>query len=175
MTTFNPDSPRSNQFQDKAGQSHAIELNYALLRPIKALGVDLGNLEELGAVWGKLLLDDDLALRVVWLALGRSGQPEEDWLATMDGGTLEAAREALLGALENFTPAKRQMIAAGAAKIHEQYKKAIAETVQRIEAITDETIQRAMKKLNQKPPGTRQPRSPASSAAGTTTGRSGKR
>lgn len=165
----------NNQFDDKSGRTWTINLTFGILRTIKSLGVDLGNLEQLGPVWGKILIDDELALSVVWKAIAATDISEDDWLSQMDGGTLEAAREALLGALRNFSPAKQAMIAAGAAKIHENYLKAIDTATEKIEKLTDEVVQRAMNRLNGKQSGKRRHTSRVSSAISTTNGRLGKR
>jgi hypothetical protein len=131
-----------------------VALNFITLREIKELGVDLGVVEKLGPVWAKILSEDELALRVIWQAVEKSDETsEDDWLGRMDGETLEAARDALLGAIENFSPAKLGMIRASAAKIQESYQRAIVETTLEISNLTDETIERAKKKLRQRPPG----------------------
>ena len=156
-TTLSRDEPRSQTFEDLDGHEWTVALNFITLREIKKLGVDLGVVEKLGPVWAKILSEDELALRVIWQAVEKSDETsEDDWLGRMDGETLEAARDALLGAIENFSPAKRVMIAASAAKVHEKYREAIAEAATRISSLTDETIQRAMKKLRQRPPGRKQ-------------------
>lgn len=142
--------PEPNSFTDLSGQSHQIELSFRSLRAIKVCGVDFGKIDQVGVAWAAILADDELALRVIRAALGDAAPSEAEWLAQMDGATLEAAREALLGALINFSPAKRQMIAAGAAKIQQKYQQAIDEATTRIENLTDESIDRAERQLQRK-------------------------
>jgi len=152
-------------FQDTEGRTWTVELDFAKLRKIKK-HADLGNVEQIGRTWAEILSDDQKALSVIWLAID-ADTSEEEWLAAMNGETLEAARDALLAAIMSFTPpSKQEMVKAAAAKVHQKYREAIAEATRMIESLTDETTQQALEALGIAPSSV-----PASSATSTTAGR----
>lgn len=143
-------------------------MDFAKLREIrKRTQLDFGNVEVFGQTWANILIDDQKALACIWVAISdRAALTEEEWLSAMDGETLEAGCDALLVAMRNFTrPLKRGMIDAGAAKIHERYKKTIQAAERTIAAITDETTREAIKQL-----GTQQQIAQESSDTSTTVG-----
>jgi hypothetical protein len=140
-----------NTFTDTQGRTWTIELDFAKLRRIKKSGVDLGNVELIGRTWAEVLSDDQKALSVIWLSLDTETS-EDEWLAAMNGATLEAARDALLAALMSFTPpSKQDMVKAAAAKVHQKYREAIAAATHQIETLTDETTQQALEALGMSP------------------------
>ncbi len=129
-----------NSFDDTHGRTWSIELDFAKLRKIKK-HADLGNIEQIGRIWAEILSDDQKALAVIWLTLD-ADISEDQWLAAMNGETLEAARDALLAALMDFTPpSKQDMVKAAAAKVHQKYQEAIQEATRLIETLTNETIE----------------------------------
>jgi hypothetical protein len=130
MTTQSPTSPSNliekQTFTDKSGRTWLLELNFANARQIRTeLQVDFGFAEGFAQTWGGLLYDEQKLLAVVWrLIKPAAGElTEDEWLANMDGERLEAAREALLHAIENFTqPLKRELITTSTAKMMQVWR-----------------------------------------------------
>jgi hypothetical protein len=151
----------NNTFTDTQGRTWTVELDFSKLRKIKK-HADLGNIEQIGRTWAEILSDDQKALDVIWLAIG-ADIAEDEWLAGMNGDTLEAARDALLAALMDFTPpSKQDMVKAAAAKVHQKYREAIQEATRLIETLTSETVEAF---------GTSPSNAPASLATSTIVGR----
>ena len=137
-------------FQDKQSLTGASELDCGKLREIrKRTQLDFGEIEKFAESWAHVLSDDQKALAAIWVGISdRCDLSEDEWLAAMDGDSLEAGCDALLAAVRNFTrPLKRGMIDAGAAKIHQRYKQAIQAAERTIEAITTETTKAAIERL----------------------------
>ena len=162
-------------FTDKSGREWRLALDFAKLRAIRdKTGLDLGDLECFGECWARIMYSDELALAAVWIAMGDqvaainadAKLTYNDWLASMDGDTLEKAREALLAARVNFTtPRKRGMIEASAGVLMKHYQQAIAEAEKTIHSLTTETAKTALERL-----GNSLPSAPASSASSMTAG-----
>lgn len=168
------------KFNDLKGREYYIHLDFATLRTIRAIGVDFGNTAELGRVWAEVLMDDLKALEAIWIAVAGTRRGEQcggvkteagmvthdEWLQAMDGGTLEAAREALRQAVVNFTPpAKRAMATAATEGVMKQYRQLCSEATAQITTLVDEAVSHA------KQHGLLPPELPASSGTLATSGR----
>jgi hypothetical protein len=140
-------------FKDINGTEWSPSLNFAKLDTIRTKAkVDLGDVEKLGHTWARILSDDALALKVVWLSID-ADMTEQEWLAAMDGECLQQAVESLLDAIKLFTrPAKRGMIEEGAAAVHRAYLQAISQAEAEIRKATLETTENARQALGTVPP-----------------------
>lgn len=179
-------------FADNADRDWNLRLDFVRLRVIRDfVGLDFGDAKNMGRTWADLLLDDSRALDAIWVAMGgtvpTAVNPEverkvnldgtlvelDDWLGQMDGPALGRARAALWDAILNFTqPEMRRVLQIGIEKVNAGYLKTIREAERKVATEMDAAIGRATKAARH---GTPLPKSPASSARSTTTGRSGKR
>jgi hypothetical protein len=150
-----------SSFIDKSGREWCPAFDFIKLRTIRdKTGLDLGDCERISESWARLLLSDDMAIAAVWTSLSdrAAGVTYDEWLASMDGETLDNAREALLAALVNFTPPrKRGMIEASAMVLMKHYREAISEAEKAIRMLTTETAMTSLERL-----GIQQPNAPAS-------------
>lgn len=152
-------------FSDRKGREYFPRLDFVKLRRIREIGVDLGNVEELGKAWAGLLVDDLKALDVIWLASRRDDITADDFQSAMDGDTLEAAREALRQAIVNFTPPARRATAEVATqKVMEGYLAAVADAERQVREIVATGLE------NAKQHGMRPPELPALLATSTING-----
>lgn len=119
-----------HQFQDRQQRAWNLELDYALMRKIKAqTQTDLGNLNTFGQVWAELYLDQDRTLRIVWFCIAAAAQDqaitEDDWILAMDDNTLDDAYHALGVAVANFTrPQNRRIVEESISTIQQGLKAA---------------------------------------------------
>lgn len=133
------------KFSDLKGREYFPHLDFAKLRKIRDIGIDLGNVEQFGKSWAIVLSDDLKALEVVWLTVRRDDCDQDEFLSAMDGDTLEAARLALGEAIANFTsPLKRGTIRESMAAVMKAYQQAIDEAEENIRAVLNEGIDRAL-------------------------------
>jgi hypothetical protein len=156
-------------FTDTAGREWHLALDYQKLRAIRsATGLDFGETERVAEHWSRILASDTVALDVIWIALAdrTAGVSQDQWLSAMDGQRLEAAREALLAAIINFTPPlKKGMVEEGAVVVMKRYKEAIQQAEATIRELTEATTKAALDRLGIAPPS-----APASSAISTNAG-----
>lgn len=135
----------SQTFQDKTGREWTPQLDFIRLREIKKLGSDLGDVANSGRVWADILYDDDKALRVLWATLDPGDVTEDEFLAAMDGETLEAARQALREVWVSFTPPpKRGMLNQGMEAVNKAYLEIMNQATERIREGTEEAIANAL-------------------------------
>lgn len=188
--TVEPSTPAT--FRDMKGREWEAVVNFVNLPIFKtACGVDLADISRLGQVWAQLLVDDHKTIDLVWVAIGGTIAPpnepdfvptatlagehvtKNEWLAAIDGNTVDAARRALETAIKNFTPPqKRTALSLGLAKVETAYRKAMREATTRMERTMTSATKRATKRVRR---GTSARKSPASSDSSTTGGRSAKR
>jgi hypothetical protein len=190
-TTETPDLQPAS-YTDAKGREWHLALSFVKLRTIRdQIGVDLGKLQNIGRAWAELLFDDEKSLEAVWIAIDPKPDdcctadsafcyieneiPEithDDWLAAMDGPLLDRARDALKGAIENFTqPLKRNLLLQGMGGVDEGYKLILAEAENQVRKGTAAAVARATAAVRRGRPATN---APGSSDTSTTVGRSGK-
>lgn len=171
-------------FNDLAGDEWRLELSFAGLARIKArTGLDFGDLKQIGRAWSLTLFDDLLAIEAVWIALGGSDGADDaavamvkgesvtklDFLENVDGVVLNAAREALREAIENFTPPlKRTILQEGLGAVNETFRQLLTEAAAEVRAATQPAIAKAMSLYRS---GKLAPSGREYSATSTTTGR----
>lgn len=138
------------KFTDRAGREWTLQLDFACLQRIKDVeSVDLGDAARIAETWSTLLYDDLKALAVTWLviepAATAKGVAKLDFLAAMDGGTLEQAIAALGGAVLSFTPPRKRGLAATAInRIQQGMTKAIASAETQLSTALEEAIEGAL-------------------------------
>lgn len=174
IPTTQSNDPAEREFTDLDGTQWALRLDYDNTEVIRdELNVDLGDVQNFAKVWGGLLFDDRLFLRVLWRVVYRQAgeTSEKDWLSKIDGTVLESAHEALLAAIFFFTPPSKQSLVKKATdSVMRIYRHAIGEAELEIEKVTNQATSRALKAL-----GTLGTKSRGSSATSTGGGRAGTR
>ncbi len=155
-------------FSDTSGREWLFELDFLKLRRIKPIA-DFGTPRIFIQTWADLLLNKDKMLSVIWALVGDS-ESADDFLSAMNGTTLVAAQDALLRAIFFFTRPEDRMFREAAQIVTEGYRKYAKDTEKVILASVKKRASEATKRLGATPP-----KSPASSATGTTDGRLGRR
>ena len=161
-----------NRFTDLTGREWVLELTRGKgLRMRAELAVDIGDVENFGKTWARLLIDDDKFVAVLWATIAdRRGELTlEEFNDALDGETIEAAKDAFLEAVYLFTqPGKRALFRKATTALQETYRTAIAEAETKVQAAMREATARASSRL-----GMSATKSPASLATSTRkTGRS---
>lgn len=149
MSTNQNPPPSPPTFNDNAGRSWTIRLDFAAFKRIRSVAqVDLGNLAELSRVWAELMYDELKLLDVLWLliepAASASSVTRDSFEQSMDGVTLESARKALGVARENFSPSQKSVAAASIAAVEEGYLAAIGKATENITEALAEATEKAL-------------------------------
>jgi len=137
-------------FKDNKNREWTIRLDFALLQAIRdGAQVDLGNIEELAKTWAGLLYDDGKSLLVVWISIERAAKAQSvdksEFMASMNGETLEQALVALGAAIESFTqPRKRGMVERAIRGVNEGMAKAVKQAEEAIELTLAEKSQEVL-------------------------------
>jgi hypothetical protein len=138
------------QFTDKAGRTWLPDLSFARIAKIrKATGIDFGKCADAAQSWAKLLVDDDTALAVIWLAIepADGSVTKDDWLAAMDGPALEVALQAIREAMILHTrPQFRPVVIDALDRIDTARSASIAEAEAAMREAVGPAIERSMAK-----------------------------
>jgi hypothetical protein len=118
------------EFKDSADRTWSLELTFATVEHVKrAAKLTLSFTDKIGEAWAQLIIDDELALRVVWAIIESQAQEaectREQFDAAMNGARLSAAIVGLRAAiLELSNPRRRALVAAAMDEIEKSYGEA---------------------------------------------------
>jgi hypothetical protein len=127
----------SQSFRDNRNRTWLVEINVSAVRRVRALvGVDLSALLEDKLQPLAALLDDPVKLCDVLFALCQSQAQDrqvtdEDFGAALAGDALEAAADALLEALVNFSPGRKRAALRGVMAKSRRMGERVLERVQK--------------------------------------------
>jgi hypothetical protein len=126
-------------FEDMQGREWEVAVNFDTLdRIAEETKLSFGNLQKLPEIWAKLLLEDVLAIDVIWLSLVREDDQltKKDWLKNMDGKALAKALDAFEAAFcLHVGTAKAKVVTKTLAKIRKGFDQAINKALANIDKV----------------------------------------
>jgi hypothetical protein len=150
--TQNP-QPSPPSFTDLAGNRWPVRLSFSSVRAIRdATEIDFGQPEKFPQYWAELLADDELALKVLAVAIRSQAEARSIDLATwdeaVDGETVQNGLAALAEAVVLFTrPQKRGLVIDARDKINEYWQKAVDESRGAIADFNEAKYAKALERL----------------------------
>lgn len=147
---------------DANGRTYALALDYAKILALRQQGIDFANAEYFGKTWAELLADDMKTLNTLWAIVAgfrADGKPRDtaevggvqvgydEWLAAMNGDTLEAGRLALGKAVVEFaTPAKRAMLRESLDTVGQAFQAATEQATADVRELMSGGLEQALKR-----------------------------